>query len=123
MRRLCNIRQNGDSPENDFDIDDEAEEEKAFGDDENTHMIGWQGPAPSSKDMMLGGEEESEDDDWEQEFNKYYVSPLDKVEELKYLEDVLARTNNIYGPYMSQEKQQQLSLYFANAPLKLAQTA
>ena len=24
VRRLCNIRQEGDSPENDFDMDDEA---------------------------------------------------------------------------------------------------
>lgn len=99
---MCNIRQNGDSPENDFDLDDEAEEEKAFGDDENTHMLGMQGIAPSNKDMMLGGgEDEEEDDDWEMEFNKFYVSPLDKVEELKYLQDVLSKTSHLYGPYMS----------------------
>ena len=99
---MCNIRQNGDSPENDFDLDDEAEEGKALGDDENTHMLGMQGIAPSNKDMMLGGgEDEEEDNDWEMEFNKFYVSPLDKVEELKYLQDVLSKTSHLYGPYMS----------------------
>ena len=33
VKRLCIIRLNGDSPENDFDMDDEAVEERAFGDD------------------------------------------------------------------------------------------
>lgn len=33
VRRLCNIRQEGDNHENDLDMDDEAEEERAFGDD------------------------------------------------------------------------------------------
>jgi hypothetical protein len=81
VRRLCSIRQDGDSPENDFDMDDEAEEERMFGDDENTHVMGLQGGGASSKDMQLGGEEdEDEDSDWEEEFNKFYDSPLDRVE-------------------------------------------
>jgi hypothetical protein len=33
VRRLCKIRQEGDAPENDLDMDDEAEEEMAVGDD------------------------------------------------------------------------------------------
>lgn len=95
-----------------------------FGDDENTHMMGLGGMAASKNDMLLGGgEEEEEDDDWEKEFNKYYSSPLDKIEEIKYLQDVMAKNNHIYGQYMSQEKQQQLSVYFDNAPLKCTQPA
>lgn len=62
VERLTRIRVEGDIPENDYDMDDEAQEDKIFGDDENTHMIG---PNPSEKDMMLGGgEEEDSEDDW-----------------------------------------------------------
>lgn len=41
-------------------------------------MGGWN-QGPSQKDRMLGGgdEEEDSDDDWEEEFNKFYSSPLD----------------------------------------------
>lgn len=39
-----------------MDLDDEAEEEKVFGDDENTHIMG----AVSPKDMMLGGGQNSD---------------------------------------------------------------
>lgn len=58
-------------------MDDEAEEER---DDENTHMMGWRerGGNATNKDLMLKGEEEEEDLDWEEEFNKFYVSPLDE---------------------------------------------
>lgn len=78
VRRLCKIRQEGDDAQNDLDMDDEAEEERVFGDDENTHVMGLnQGGAPSDKDLMLRGEDEDDDSDWEEEFNKFYVSPLD----------------------------------------------
>lgn len=40
------------------------------------------------------------------------------MEELKYLQDVMSRMGHIYGSYMSEEKQQELSLYLANAPAK-----
>ena len=119
VERLCIIRQQGDSPENDYDMDDEAIEEKVCGEDENTHLLGWDGPAPSNKDMMLGGEDEESESDWEEEFNKYYISPLDKVDELKFLQEVMTRMGHIYGPYMSQEKQEKLSHYFSNAPPKV----
>ena len=92
-----------------------------FGEDENTHVAGFHGLNPSEKDMMLKGDDEDSESDWQQEFNKYYISPLDKVEELKYLQDVMGRLNHIYSPYMSQEKQEQLGLYLSNAPPKLSQ--
>ena len=82
--------------------------------------MGMQGPDASKKDMMLGGDEDDSDSDWEEEFNKFYVSPLEKVEELKYLEDVMKRMGHIYGAYMSQEKQEQLSQYLANAQQNLS---
>lgn len=47
-------------------------------------MIGWQQNKinPTNKDLMLKDpEDEDEDDnDWEEEFNKFYDSPLDKVD-------------------------------------------
>lgn len=54
---------------------------------------------------MLKGEEEEDDNDWEEEFNKFYLSPLEQNDELKYLEDVMKRLGHIYGPYMSQDSQ------------------
>jgi hypothetical protein len=97
-------------------MDDEAEEDR---DDENTHMIGWQPSGnATNKDLMLRGEEEEEDLDWEEEFNKFYVSPLDQNDELKFLAEVMQRLGHVYGPYMSQSKQEELSLYLANAPEK-----
>ena len=40
----------------------------AFGEDENTHVIGLNQPGPSNKDMMLQGGDDDEDseDDWEE---------------------------------------------------------
>ena len=64
VRRLCSIRQEGDVPENDFDMDDEAEEEMVFGEDENTHVAGLNGFNPSEKDMMLKGDDEESESDW-----------------------------------------------------------
>ena len=84
--------------------------------------MGMNGPSASDKDMMLqGGDDEESDDDWEEQFNKFYISPLDKIEELKFLQDVMSRMNHIYGAFMSQEKQEQLSVYLINAPPKVPQ--
>lgn len=42
-------------------------------------MLGWQGAKTTQKDMMLKKDsEEQEDHDWQEEFNKFYESPLDK---------------------------------------------
>lgn len=49
-------------------------------------MGGWKGA--SQKDMMLGGAPEDDEEssgEWEEEFNKFYTSPLDQEDELKYL--------------------------------------
>jgi hypothetical protein len=68
--------------------------------------MGWQqGGSATDKDLMLKGEEEEDDNDWEEEFNKFYLSPLEQNDELKYLEDVMKRLGHIYGPYMSQDSQ------------------
>lgn len=43
-------------------------------------MLGWkQRPAPTDKDLQLQ-EDEDDDNDWEEEFNKFYDSPLDKID-------------------------------------------
>ena len=89
-------------------MDDQAIEE-----DSNTHLIvGYpQGQVATNKDLMLQGGDDESDDDWEEQFNKFYESPLDKLEELKYLGEVMARMGHIYGAYMDKDKQEQLSLY------------
>ena len=67
--------------------------------------MGWQGNKATDKDMQLKKQDDEEDDsDWEQEFNKFYESPLDKMDELKYLEQVL-KQENLYISYMNQQNQ------------------
>lgn len=51
-------------------------------------MLGWQQPAASQKDLQLQ-EDDEDDNDWEEEFNKFYDSPLDKIDEIKWLENIL----------------------------------
>lgn len=90
-----------------------------FGDDENTHVMGWKSSQNATeKDLLLKAPEEDEDNDWEQEFNKFYVSPLDSIDELKYLEEVFKQKGHIYGDYMSPDQRQKLVLYLSNAPQK-----
>jgi hypothetical protein len=43
---------------------------------------------------------------------------LDKLDEIKYMGDVLARTGSLYGGFMEVGKQEELSLYLLNAPAK-----
>ena len=74
---------------------------------------------PSKKDMLLGGgEEEEDDDDWEEEFNKFYTSPLDAQDELQFLEASLKDGGSGYAQLMRPDKQEELSLYLTNAPPK-----
>ena len=117
VRRLCQLRQDGDKSQNDRSIDEEAEEE-FFGEDENTHMGAWRQQGPTQKDMLLGGGDDEEDDDWEEEFNKCYTSPLDKEDELRLLAGALQGGGSAYAKLMTVEQQEQLSLYFTNAPPK-----
>ena len=108
VRKLCSLRQDGEKSENDHEIDEEAEVD-FFGQDENTMMMqGWR-QGPSAKDMMLGGgnedEEEESDDDWEEEFNKFYDSPLDTQDPIKYLVEALQKGGQAYGQLMDVSKQ------------------
>lgn len=121
VRRLCQLRTEGDDQRNDREMDDEAEEERLLGADENSMMLGWnqQRPAPTDKDLQLGGEEEEEDHDWEQEFNKFYDSPYDALDEIAYLQGALKGSASNYLTFMNQKGQQDLGLYFANAPPKV----
>jgi hypothetical protein len=118
--RACRLRQEGDNQLNDREIDDEAEEERLMGNDENSMMVGWQQqgrPGASERDLQLQ-EDEDDDNDWEEEFNKFYDSPYDKIDEIKWLENALRGSANTYFSLMNQEKQNELALYFANAPAK-----
>ena len=41
VRRTCKLRTEGDNQLNDFEIDDEAEEDKLLGHEDNSMMFGW----------------------------------------------------------------------------------
>ena len=61
--QLCKLRQEGDRPENDIEMDDEAEEQRFFGEDDNSMMIGWgsnRGATP--KDLLLSKEAQEQDE-------------------------------------------------------------
>ena len=104
----------------DLDMDDEAEEDKLFGEDENTHMLGWANkPQVTEKDMQLKeAEEDEEDGDWEEEFNKFYDSPFDKIDEVRWLENVLKGEAIQYCNFMTPKKQEEIAFCFSNAPAK-----
>jgi hypothetical protein len=122
VRKLCKFRQEGDNQLNDIEMDDEAEEDRFFGDDENSLMIGWQQNKVNAteKDLLLkeANNDDDEDNDWEEEFNKFYDSPFDKLDEIKWLENVLKGEGSSYCELMSKNKQEELAVYFANAPPK-----
>ena len=118
VRRLCKLRTEGEDQLNDAEMDDEAEEEKFFGEDENSMMVGWQGKGATANDLQLREEEEEEDNDWEEEFNKFYDSPLDQVDEVRWLESVLKGAGSSYCGLLDQRRQEELALYFLNAPAK-----
>lgn len=80
-------------------------------------MLGWQQKGASDKDLQLQ-EDDDDDNDWEEEFNKFYDSPLDKIDEIKWLENVLKGEGSPYCALLSTQEQEQLSLYFTNAPPK-----
>ncbi len=88
-----------------------------LGCDENSMMLGWQQKGPSQKDLQLQ-EDEDEDNDWEEEFNKFYDSPLDKIDEIKWIENAMQGEGRPYSALLSTQQQEQLSLYFNNAPPK-----
>lgn len=117
VRRACRLRQEGDDPLNDREMDDEAEEERLMGNDENSMMLGWQQNPATEKDLQLQ-EDEEEDNDWEEEFNKFYDSPLDKIDEIKWLENALKGEGQPYLALLTPQQQDDLALYFANVPPK-----
>ena len=80
-------------------------------------MLGWQQPAASQKDLQLQ-DDEDDDNDWEEEFNKFYDSPLDKIDEIKWLENVLKGEGRPYLGLLNISQQEEISLYFTNAPPK-----
>lgn len=80
-------------------------------------MLGWQQKGATQKDLQLQ-EDDEDDNDWEEEFNKFYDSPLDKIDEIKWLENVLKGEGSPYCTLLSTQEQEQLSLYFTNAPPK-----
>ena len=41
VRRTCKLRTEGDNQLNDFEMDDEAEEDKLLGHEDNSMMFGW----------------------------------------------------------------------------------
>ena len=88
-------------------MDDEAEQDKFFGDDENSIMIGWQQNRlnPTNNDLLLKQQEQDEDDnDWEEEFNKFYDSPFDQIDQIKWLENVIKGEGNSYCAFMPKDK-------------------
>jgi len=88
-----------------------------LGHEDNSMMLGWQQPAASQKDLQLQ-EDEEDDNDWEEEFNKFYDSPLDKIDEIKWLENVLKGEGRPYFGLLNISQQEEISLYFTNAPPK-----
>lgn len=106
VRRLCKLRTEGEDQLNDAEMDDEAEEERFFGDDENSMMLGWKGKGATSNDLQLREEEDEEDNDWEEEFNKFYDSPLDKIDEVRWLESVLKDAGSSYCALLDKNKQE-----------------
>lgn len=50
-------------------------------------------------------EDEESDNDWEEEFNKFYISPFDRIDELKYLEECLKGPAADYLSCMDIKKQ------------------
>lgn len=55
IRRACSLRQENDQKVNQIEIEDEAEQDKFFGDDDNSMMIGWKQNQMSitQKDLQL----------------------------------------------------------------------
>lgn len=80
-------------------------------------MLGWRGRGATGNDLQLREEEEEEDNDWEEEFNKFYDSPLDKIDEVRWLENALKDASS-YCALLDKGKQEELALYFLNAPPK-----
>lgn len=57
-----------------------------------------------------------EENEWDEEYNKYYFSPYLNINELSYLADVLK--NSAYTNILSTAQQEKLSSYICNAPPK-----
>lgn len=69
-------------------------------------MLGWKGKNATNNDLRLKEEEEEEDNDWEEEFNKFYDSPFDKIDEIRWLENVLKGTGSSYCALLDKNKQE-----------------